>query len=200
MLILDGTDNVGKTTLCNKLAVLANEMKPFNEVKFKVNHMTRPDEDFNFFTDYKTLMGQYIIQDRFHFGAIAYHNLCPYNQDQLKFIESWLYRLGSMIIIVHPTSQFYYKTRLNVSRRKEMFDVETIIRAYHRYDDIVLECLESGMRTSFDEVIYVDLNVDGDIVSTADEPHLKAILEVWFDRIRIANELFEWGRKQGVNM
>lgn len=175
-------------------------MRPFEEVEFKYSHMTRPDEDFNFFTDYKPLINIYGIQDRFNLGAIVYHNPCPYNQDQLKFIESWLYRLGSMIVIVHPTSLTYYKIRLHISRRKEMFSVEQNIRSYHKFDDIINNSLENGMIPSFDEVIEVDLNPDGDIISTADKPHLIAILKKWFERIKIANELFEYGLKHGVTI
>lgn len=190
MLIIDGPDNIGKTTLCNKLMGLANEINPFDGIEFKVSHMTRPNEGFNFFTDYKPMINIYNIQDRFHFGAIAYHDPCPYNQDQLKFIESWLYRLGSMIIIVLPASSIYYKTRLDISKRKEMFSVKTNMKAYNTYYYIVNNCLDDGMSVCYDEVIDVNLNPNGDIVSTADDPHLKAILKVWFDRVKMYNDMF----------
>lgn len=198
MLILTGPDNVGKTTLAHRLTELAYEINPFKGTKFPYRHLSRPSEDFNFFTDYISLIDINTIWDRFHIEAIAYHDPVPYDQNKLKYIESWLYKLGSMIIICLPDSNFNYKLRLEKSNRKEMFDVDRNIKAFQIYEDIIYDPEELIVKPTYDEVIEVVIDYNGKIVSTANDEHLKTILKTWFDRIRLVDEIKKYELKHGI--
>lgn len=64
MLIIEGSDAVGKTTLCHELvAKLPRHM---------YSHLSRPAPKFNKYWDYVDRMNQYLVQDRYHLSEIVY--------------------------------------------------------------------------------------------------------------------------------
>ena len=193
MLIVEGSDNLGKTTICHRLVDLANELdppkNPWDNNAYNYTHMTRPKEGFNFFTDYFPLMNVYGIQDRFHLSAIAYHDPVPFDQAKLRFIESWLYRFGSLIVIVEPQSSVFYEKRLSKSDKIEMFGTKTMCKARDIFSIIIDFEDVDGLFPIYDWSIYVELNEEGEIVKTATNEELKDILRQWFKRIELIKEV-----------
>jgi hypothetical protein len=143
MFIIEGADNLGKTTAAKHMVKLANmEGESINDrFKFPVRyaHMTRPGPHFDFFHDYRDMMSRYAVQDRFHLGALAWHTKDQTNMshDRLKMIEAILLSLGSVICVIYAGDDDWYEQRLRESNRDEMFDVDKIMEANRLYRDTI---------------------------------------------------------------
>lgn len=203
MLIIDGPDSIGKTTLAKRLVKMANERlvgtveQQHEQVKITYRHMTRPSDSFDYFNDFHNLIlgANHTVQDRFHLGTIAYDDPNPkYSRDQLRIIESWIYRQGSVIILLLPTNLNYYKERLIQFAKEEMFDVERMVKAATVYQDIAnreVDEVSFGILPSFDYELYHVLGRNGEILQAIGAEYtrtLNSILDTWFKRI-------SWARK-----
>lgn len=96
MLIIEGTDGVGKTTLCRRLlAGLPGH---------RYGHMSRPPAGFDHHWGYVALAAPDLVQDRFHMGDVAYAHargeppsLTP---DRYAMVDAALRPLGSFVVVV----------------------------------------------------------------------------------------------------
>jgi len=207
MLIIDGPDNIGKTTLANRITKIANEKSsykredwPFEDIEFKYRHMTRPPEGWYYFHGYKNLAlgSHYIVQDRFHLGTLAYDETPKYTSEQLRIIESWVYRTGSLIVVLTPNNYRNYEARLRSSEygRKEMFDVERILRAATLYEEISTGEFASEHRfeitPTVDHCYGVSFEGDGSFSKWQTEEYwsnvANELIDEWFKRIEWAIE------------
>ena len=95
MLIIEGCDHIGKTTLAKKLT----EMSALRE-KYPTyyQHYSCPNSSFDWFQDYKDAIGEYAIIDRFHVSGIAYQKAITYNR--LRLIEAWLGCMGTYTVLL----------------------------------------------------------------------------------------------------
>ena len=198
MLIIDGPDNVGKTTLAKKIVDVAN--KKSNGPRFTSRHLTRPPEDWDYFKGYKKLAesGMYTVQDRFHLGTIAYDEVTRYNKYQLRIIESWIYSSGSLVVLLLPQSYRNYEVRLRSKEnsKDEMFDVDRILRAATIYEEIsngdFVGQHEFGINPIVDYSYDVNFNEKGEFCRRLNNRWWEEIIEMlvdeWFKRI-------EWSLK-----
>lgn len=199
MLILEGPDNIGKTTLAHRLVKMANERIQGRlsiegqPVTVDYRHMTRPPEEFNYFLDYKPMTedSMFTVQDRFHLGTIAYDEKPFYNRDQLRIIESWIYRQGSMIVLILPTDLRNYEIRLHTDSKDEMFDVPRMIRAATIYQEIAQSDFnknhEFGIHPVVDYAVMHPIKMDGKFKERTNEEayeaDLNGLVDQWFSRI-----------------
>ncbi|PHR92023.1 MAG: hypothetical protein COA69_09665 [Robiginitomaculum sp.] len=131
MLILEGADNLGKTTAAWKMMKIAKAKGVKN---LGCHHMGRPDKSFNFCSDYGPMMGHSLIQDRFHLGALVWHDGVM-NFPRLRAVEDRLATFNPLIIVfTADTELFDYKATLDPGR--ELFDLDSIVKANGIYEDI----------------------------------------------------------------
>jgi hypothetical protein len=126
MLIIEGPDNLGKTTAAKRIVELITDWPVYYA------HMSRPNQTFDFFHHYKSMMSPYAVQDRFHLGSLVWHEGIMY-QSKLRIIEAWLQLQGSLTIIFYSGNRAWYLNRLNESQKDEMFNIDEIMEANEQY-------------------------------------------------------------------
>lgn len=122
MLLIEGSDCLGKTTLAK------NIVRKVSEKGFPVVYswMTRPNESiFDFFLDYKKMLNPCAVQDRFHLGGLAYHSN-KISPKKLLIINSWIRSVGGIIVVLYADNTEWYKTLIENDERGNLLDVETM--------------------------------------------------------------------------
>lgn len=177
MLILEGSDDVGKTTAAMRMVFLAAQRAEVEEraawrYPVRYEHMTRPNAGFDFYRDYMDMVSMFAIADRFHIGGLVWHDAIPYNK--LKLIESWLLAVGSFTVLFVSDDPDWYTERLEARSRDHMFDAGTLMAANNSYLDMALGAYKFPVY--HDQVIFVNHGWPDDNV-------LNTILDSWFDRL-----------------
>lgn len=127
-IIIEGPDNVGKTTVARALVdVLGGHYC----------HMSRPGESWCWsFEEYVRLFESNrskgsgpLIQDRFHFGAYAYQSRA------LDFIrlDNYFKAEKALVVLITPTLLSVYADHLKYSTRDEMFGIQHMVEAAGRF-------------------------------------------------------------------
>jgi len=177
MFIIEGPDNVGKTTAAKRLVhlaanVLLDEEYPYYPIRYA--HMSRPNKAFDFCHDYRDIMSMYAVQDRFHLGALVWHEGVM-DKANLRLIESWLLGLGT-VTVVWSVEDSLYETMLETNSKEEMFDNRRLIEANRTYSTIGLRMHE--LDPIFDIHWHSTVNKmypnDDDLLSW---------LRVWYERL-----------------
>lgn len=126
MLIVEGTDLVGKTTFCRKLL----EHLPAHIYA----HFSRLPPQFDYYWGYVDRMSRHVVQDRFHMSELAYAwargeepHISP---EQYRLIDAELRRLGAYTVLVVVDDRALLKDRMRVG---EMYDFDTICKANDRF-------------------------------------------------------------------
>lgn len=175
MLIIEGSDFVGKTTFANKLVVMAIE-----DAKYPVwyCHMSRPNPAFNWFEDYQDYLSKYAVQDRYHLGSLAYHDGVM-DLATLRIIEGWLFSLGSFVVLFYCSDYDWYHERLTEHEQTVTnFDVDTLMEANHRFHS--MGSFDTPVRPIVD--YYIDIAPKYGYPETC---HAEAILDGWYKRLRM---------------
>lgn len=126
MIILEGPDQIGKTTAAMRLRQMIAEYTRRPETDC-YRHMSKPDLNFDHFESYIAGLGSH-VQDRFHLGAIVYGLLLgrgsyPSSQHML-IVQRMLRWRGALTIIMHGEQQWM---RENLKSRAEMYNAEQIL-------------------------------------------------------------------------
>ena len=129
MIILEGADCVGKTTIARKLC---------KELGYTYQHLSRPvglpnGREHRNAQDYIDLIKREVVQDRFMFSDPAYAkargNGVGLTGDMFIDIKKELNKVGALTVLV-TTSWENIVSRWN---SKEMYDLEDIRTAYEWY-------------------------------------------------------------------
>lgn len=135
MIIVEGSDHVGKTTLCNKL---------IEEMPGAYYHMSKPGPEFDYFGDYLKKLKKGCVYDRFHYGAYVYgamlglHPTYGYNADVLCRVSRFIRFNNGLIIVLYDSCAGPYEQRLYSSDRNEMFNPSNILAANQIFSQIHL--------------------------------------------------------------
>jgi thymidylate kinase len=130
MLIIEGTDQLGKTTLCKKL------------LKDLSNHIfasfTRLPARFNYLTDYMHRASVRVVQDRFHMSEIAYayargESSTMLTPERYRLVDAYL-RLNacSFTVILYTSHDLSERWE----DREEMYSVSVAARANDAFKQI----------------------------------------------------------------
>lgn len=120
MLVIEGSDCLGKTTLAKKIVDKMME-KGYSTV---YSHMSRPNEQlFDFFLDYKKMMNPCAVQDRFHLGGLAYHH-DKISPQKLQIINAWIRVQGGLIVVLYAGDEQWYRYRLENDERGNMLTTD----------------------------------------------------------------------------
>jgi len=129
MLLIEGSDNLGKTMLAKKIVRKIAEMG----LPVVYGWMTRPDENvFDFFLDYKKLLNPYAVQDRFHLSGLAYHEnkIPPRN---LQMINGWIHGEGGLIVVMYASDETWYEEHIRKDTRKNILSWPALCTANSFY-------------------------------------------------------------------
>lgn len=178
MLVIEGADNLGKTTAAQKIvamAALRAQSRPESFFPIRYTHMTRPNEAFDFFADYQDMVSKYAVQDRFHLGGLVWHQN-KIDNASLRIIEGWLYSLGSFIVVFYSDDDVWYRRHLSDNQKKEMFKPQVLEQANRTFRMIAQG--EHPARPAVDLAI----NINGRKGFPSDS-QLETILDAWSLRL-----------------
>lgn len=135
MLIIEGPDLVGKTTLalaCQK--ILAS--KGYAHV---YQHFTKLPEAFDQFLDYLPHIRRNVVQDRFHMSREAYGralgNQAVNSLLEIQLIDARIRMQGGMTVIVSASERFI-RHQWQSKDRDEMYKLDDVIKVMKEYDRI----------------------------------------------------------------
>lgn len=167
MLIIEGADNLGKTTACKRLVELAASDGVAHEYPIRYQHMSRPNHHFDFFNDYQDMISRYAVQDRFHIGALAWHDkVLPLAR--LRIVEGWLAAQGSLVCVLVASDEKWYREHLKSQPKQEMFSIDRILEGNKRF-------LQNDARQDY----TYDVSIHGFLT----DKMLWQILREWFSRL-----------------
>ena len=137
MLIIEGSDCIGKTTAAKKLCHLVDQAtdeaaSPDSQFPIRYAPMGRPSKAFDFFWDYNDLINKFAVMDRFHLGALVWHD-DSMNESRLRIIEGWLLSVASVTVIMYAGDNEHYESLLENDPKQQMFDKDTLLVANQDY-------------------------------------------------------------------
>lgn len=125
-LIIEGSDDLGKTTFAKKLI---RYVWDHDEFPVMYSWMTRPNETtFDFLESYKMMLNPYTIQDRFHLGALAYHK-DKITAEHLNWIEELIRDIGGLVVLFFAEDETWYKEHLAKDKRGNLLANEILCEA-----------------------------------------------------------------------
>lgn len=130
MIVIEGTDCVGKTTLARKLVERLNF---FSDGKLGENwfyaHLSSPSDGWDYYWDYVRLMQQNIILDRFYMSELAYRTVKEdttprINPDHIPFLEAGLLMMGAVTVVLVGD---HTEITARYSEKPEMFKLDKVL-------------------------------------------------------------------------
>lgn len=173
MIIIEGSDNLGKTVAAHKLsALIADHLKLKPDACYR--HMTKPPDDFDHVREYMEML-KAVAQDRFHLGAITYGRLtgngnCPTSRD-MRMVQRYLRWQGCITVVLHSERDWLRKQRTS---KEEMYGLETILDVNEAYRALI--------RTTNRGEPYHDFEHDVSKHGYPDEKKLAEWFSAWRDR------------------
>ena len=147
MIIIEGTDMVGKSTFCEALS---------EQTGFLVQHMSKPPAMWPVPTGYIDLIGQHQIRDRFHLSAIAYRLATkePMKLDieKVRLISAHLTMVGAITVVITAEDCVIEKRYAHLKER-EMYDLPTVLKANLQYSKLC------NKATAISEVCQIDHHI-----------------------------------------
>lgn len=167
MLIIEGSDHLGKTTAAKALVKQAAVDRRY---PIRYAHMSRPNDTFDFLHDYQDMASKFAVQDRFHLGGIVWHK-GKFTINSLKIVEGRLQALGSVCVVLHTSDEEWYRHVLTTQGKVEMFDIDTIMEANRKF------------KTIAEYQAWVDFIYDIKDGQFPDAGELESWLATWYNRL-----------------
>lgn len=132
MLVIEGADNTGKTTLAHKLC----ELLPDHEYR----HLGRPPDNFDFVWDYVALAAPNHIHDRLHLGEIGYAfagvNGARCSNYEFMYLNHWLSLIPTMTILITADDELLanrHNKILQNGKKDELYTADKVVMANQAY-------------------------------------------------------------------
>ncbi len=125
MIILEGADALGKTTMATSLISIA-KAKGHTLI---YRHMQAPSKGFDIVHGYAPYIQANVVQDRFHLGSIVWQN--NITNEMQKIIELQLQKV--VIVVLYTSDEAWYRPRLAEDAKAQLYATEQIIRANREY-------------------------------------------------------------------
>lgn len=133
MLIVEGADLVGKTTLCKELVKRLNELQHPHIYR----HLSRLPNSFHRYYGYQSMAAIHSVQDRFHMSEPVYAAmrgdetpLTPWLYDQ---VDAMLLLKSAFTVVVYAINEDLIRSRWG---RDEMYDLESVLAVNASFDRI----------------------------------------------------------------
>lgn len=132
MLIVEGPDGVGKTTLCKKL------LKGLPGHVYA--HFTRLPPGFDYHWGYADRASRRVVQDRFHMSELAYAKARGerpmLDRHGYQLIDARLRLLGAVTVVVTASAELVASRWDN----SQMYSLDATLAAAREYDRVLAEC------------------------------------------------------------
>lgn len=155
MIILEGADCVGKTTLARKLSAQIAEIIGETDPEKCYSHMSRPAESFDHVAGYLQNIGPR-AQDRYHLGAVVYGVMMSYggapNSAALRWIQTQLRYQGALVVVMY-SDRDSLEARLRTNTKAEMYDRQTILEVNDIYRRVIAPGRNRGVE-------FCDVEID----------------------------------------
>lgn len=131
MLIVEGVDGIGKTTLCHRLV---RELQDYGPWVYR--WFTKLPGCWRYPTDYVPHVARFVVQDRFHMSEIVYR--AARQEEQLmsplayRWLDGYLRGVGAFTVVLTTTDE---RAR-SVPAGGQMHDAETHVRVNRLYRSI----------------------------------------------------------------
>ncbi len=132
MLIVEGPDLVGKTTLCNALVleILKITKEVDRSIECHVDHFTSADSKLTPL-DYDMRFMPWTVSDRGHVGEFVYGTVCRDGEchlppNKMRIVEGAMLAAGGLLVVVHASSEAYEYLLAEHHSRGEEFNIEQL--------------------------------------------------------------------------
>lgn len=183
-LIIEGADNLGKTTAAKRLVELAPQVL---SVPVRYGHMSRPPKGFDFCNDYRHWTTDLTVQDRFHLGALIWHENVV-DLERWRRVEAELVLRGSLVVVMYAEPEWYEAH----PKGENQFPDEKIIRANKTYRGWMTGSMKSGLTSASgidqheEEIVpHVDVFHRVDAKGFPSDEVLMHWLELWRRRLNL---------------
>jgi len=133
MLIIEGSDCLGKTTAIDKIRKMVKDWNP----PILYGHMSKPNVNrFDFCQGYKHHICPFKIQDRFHLGALVWHR-GHMNSGKLWSVEKRLKAAGAFTVIFFTSDYDWYRDQLKKDERGNLYSEDAMFAANIVYRGMV---------------------------------------------------------------
>lgn len=138
MLIIEGADMLGKTTLCKALVDDLNASDaPYRPYVYR--HFTRLPPQWDYYWDYLPHIDVGVVMDRFHLSAQAYGRAVDGREHidklHMRLLRAQLDLKGAYVVLLLATRHLI-NMRYEQLASREMFDVESIAAANEAFSDL----------------------------------------------------------------
>jgi len=190
MLIIEGSDLVGKTTLIKRVS------KELDALGYPViyQHFGLLPKDWNYYSDYIKFMNRRVIMDRFIMSEVVYgtvvRNKSKISPAAYRLLDAHL-RLYAATTVVITTSKAWLEKQIKekYGDRYEAFSKETILKVNTGFNDLFRGGLLDGNDMFIcDYDIRYDMDVD-DTMPAENNKLVATILNTYICKIQILKQL-----------
>jgi hypothetical protein len=204
MLIIEGPDMIGKTTLCKKLL---KELNTTYNMPHIYAHFSKLPKAWDFFWDYIQRMSRNIVQDRFHLSEIVYAHVCRYREggtplypEKYRLIDAHLRTLGGVTVVLSAEAEWMEgQLHEKFHVREEMFKADQIMevnRVFHMLGDgtqpeeFQWNYFEDGSGIDIDFHYVMDNHMD---YPAENEEFVKAVINKYVQRQTLLDSILRKG-------
>ena len=181
MIILEGCDLAGKSTLAEELfhAVYRETL-----LAPMVRHFTKPKPTFDKFWGYKNCIQGDVILDRFHLSHIVYRAIDSENHDLTPFkyelVDAEISRVGGIIVCFALEDEVIIR-RWNAmpDTRKEMYTLQQVLQVNQVYRQLHANGFIATKHGSYRPMVNYWITQEVSIQRTCDD-----IIDLWYKRQR----------------
>lgn len=132
MIIIEGTDLVGKTSVCNKICEADGNTLVYQ-------HLSKPPENWDYLFGYIDLAAKFSVRDRFHISDIAYRAACGeqprIDPEHFRLVDAHLRLLGTVTAVI-TVDDCLLEERFAARKSVEMYKLDVILKANNYYKTI----------------------------------------------------------------
>jgi len=178
MIIIEGTDLVGKTTLCKALC----EHDTLLKAGITYSSLSRLPPGFDMLHHHRARMACGLVQDRFHMSEVVYSLAA----DRVSRLSSEIYRLldamvtlhGGIIVIV-TADEWLLRERYAANKEREMFSLDVVLRANELFLKIAAIKHVPGQPFDFKVDMHLNCHIEMPFVG---EKGIQKIVNLWCER------------------
>lgn len=133
MLIVEGADCLGKTTLCKKLIAMLHA----RGCPATYQHLSRLPASWKFPGDYRQMIRPWAVQDRFHMSEVAYAlargDEPLISPTDYQIVDAWTRCVGSCTVVVAANARHLNELFEKHKHADEMYNLSVVARANEHY-------------------------------------------------------------------
>lgn len=152
MLIIEGCDQAGKTTLAREcVKVLSDDYG----LPMMYGHLDKPPASWDKYWSYRQLVCRHVVMDRFHMSHIAYravdkepHDLTPLTY---AMVDAEITLQGGLVVVLLPSEKFI-TSRFNAmpAERSEMYPHQHVLRVNSVFHELADDPIWNGYKPKID--------------------------------------------------